>query len=78
MEGRKVAMASVKVVNYSLGYSIPNKQFLFYYTLQGGSGTNQLFPTAEEFMALADMFGNEGPINFDTVGNYFVSAAKQV
>jgi len=29
-------------------------------------------------MALADMFRNEGPINFNTDGNYFVSAAEQV
>jgi hypothetical protein len=53
------------------------EQFYFYYTLQGESVTHQFFPTPDEFRALADMFRNEGPINFNTVGKYFVSAAEQ-
>jgi hypothetical protein len=71
-------MAWLKVVNYMLGYSVVNKQFYFYYTLQGETVTHQIFPSPEEFIALADMFRNEGPINFNTVGKYFVSAAEQV
>ena len=71
-------MAWVRVENYWLGYSLPKKQFYFYYKLQGESGMHQLFPTSEEFSALADMFRNEGPINFNTDGKYFVTAAEQI
>jgi hypothetical protein len=71
-------MAWKRVANYNLGYSIPNKQFYFYYTLVGESTTYQIFPSAQEFLALADMFRNEGPMNFNTDGKYFVSAAEQV
>jgi hypothetical protein len=71
-------MAWLKVVNYMLGYSIPKKQFYFYYNLQGESVTHQFLPTPDEFRALSDMFRNEGPINFNTDGNYFISAAEQV
>lgn len=71
-------MAWKRVANYHLGYSIPKKQFYFYYTLVGENLTYQIFPTAEEFVALGDMFRNEGPINFNTDGKYFVSAAEQV
>lgn len=71
-------MAWLRVANYMLGYSVPKKQFYFYYTLQGESVVHQFFPAADEFLALADMFRNEGPINFNTDGKYFVSAAEQV
>ena len=71
-------MAWKRVANYYLGYSIPNKQFYFYYTLENESVVHQFFPSAQEFIALGDMFRNEGPINFNDVGNYFVSAAEQV
>jgi hypothetical protein len=71
-------MAWLRVVNYMVGYSIPRKQFYFYYTLQGESVVHQFFPTPVEFTALADMFRNEGPINFNTDDQYFVSAAEQV
>jgi hypothetical protein len=74
----EVTMAWKRVANYHLGYSIPKKQFYFYYTLVGENATYQLFPSPQEFMALADMFRNEGPINFNTDGKYFVSAAEQV
>ena len=71
-------MAWKRVINYHLGYSIPKKQFYFYYRLDGESVTYQIFPGVEEFIALGDMFRNEGPINFNTEGKYFVSAAEQV
>jgi len=64
------------VANYNLGYSIPTKQFLFYYTLAGDNQVHQLFPSAEEFIALADMFRNNSPISFNTDGQYFVSKAS--
>lgn len=64
------------VSSYNLGYSIPNKQFLFYYALSGSNQVNELFLSAEEFDALADMFRNNGPISFNTDGQYFVSKAS--
>lgn len=71
-------MAWIKVTNYMLGYSVAKREFYFYYTLKGDSAAYQIFPTANEFVALADMFRNEGPITFNTDGQYFVSAAEQV
>jgi hypothetical protein len=71
-------MAWKRVANYNLGYSIPNNQFYFYYTLEGEGVVYQIFPTPQEFIALGDMFRNEGPINFNTDGRYFVSAAEEV
>ena len=71
-------MAWKRVANYALGYSIPKKQFYFYYWLVGDNAAYQIFPSSQEFLALADMFRNEGPINFNTNGNYFASASEQV
>jgi hypothetical protein len=67
-----------RVESYSLGYSIPQKQFHFDYALAGESSVNQIFLTPQEFMALADMFRNEGPIDFNIDGQFFVSSAKQI
>ena len=71
-------MAWKRVDKYWLGYSIPKKSFYFYYMLQGGGSVHQFFPSPEEFIALADMFRNEGPINFNTNGKYFVTAAEEI
>jgi hypothetical protein len=71
-------MAWKRVANYNLGYSIANKQFYFYYRLDGENVSYQLFPSPQEFLALADMFRNEGPINFNTDGRYFLTGAEQV
>ena len=71
-------MAWQRVENYWLGYSVPNKQFYFYYRLQGDGTVYQLFPTPDYFHALADMFRNEGPINYNTTGKYFVTAAEEI
>jgi hypothetical protein len=71
-------MAWLRVNDYMLGYSIPKKQFYFYYELQGEAVVHQFFPAPDEFLALADMFRNEGPMNFNTDGQYFVSSAEQV
>jgi hypothetical protein len=71
-------MAWLKVENYWLGYSLPKKQFYFYYKLQTENLVHQFFPTPEEFSALADMFRNEGPIMLNTDGMYFVTAAEQI
>jgi len=67
-----------RVEIYSLGYSVPQKQFSFYYGLVGESSVNQIFLNPQEFIALADMFRNEAPIDFNTDGQYFVSSAKQI
>lgn len=71
-------MAWVTVTNYWLGYSIPKKQFYFYYQVVGDPTIHQLFPTPEEFVGLADMFRNEGPISFNTDSQYFTTAAEPV
>jgi hypothetical protein len=46
--------------------------------LRGENVTYQIFPSPQEFLALSDMFRNEGPISFNTDGKYFVSAAEQI
>ncbi len=66
------------VDKYYLGYNVAGKQFYFYYHLQGETVVNQFFPTPQEFIALADMFRNEGPISFNTDGNYFVTSPEAV
>jgi len=71
-------MAWKRVQNYMLGYNIPKNVFYFYYSLAGETTIYQIFPSAQDFLALADMFRNERPINFNTDGKYFVSAAEQV
>jgi hypothetical protein len=71
-------MAWKVVDNYYLGYNISSKQFLFYYHFQGEAAVQQIFPSATEFVALADMFRNEGPIYFNTDVNYFVTSPEAV
>jgi hypothetical protein len=71
-------MAWKLVDHYNLGYSITKKQFYFYYALQGEGVVHQFFPSPEEFVGLADMFRNEGPISFNTDGKYFVTAAEGI
>jgi len=71
-------MAWKRVASYNLGYSIPNKQFYFWYRLDGENVSYQFFPSAADAMALADMFRNEGPMNFNDVGRYFVTAAEEI
>lgn len=71
-------MAWKSVENYSLGYSIPKKQFYIYYKLVGDAVSHQFFPSPQEFVGLSDMFRNEGPISFNTDGSYFITGAEQV
>src|SRR4029453_1288429 len=75
---KEITMAWKRVENYWLGYSLPKKQFYFYYKLADESSVQQIFPGPRELLALADMFRNEGPINFNTDGQYFVSAAEEI
>jgi hypothetical protein len=69
-------MLFVNVLTYSFGYTIPTKQFIFNYTLDGESVAHQIFITAEESVALADMFQNHGPISFNTAASSFASAFR--
>jgi hypothetical protein len=71
-------MAWIRVDRYNLGYNVLDRQFYFYYGLEGEQEPRQLFLSPEEFMALAHMFRNEGPVIFDPDGNYFVTAAEPV
>jgi hypothetical protein len=71
-------MAWSTVSNYRLGYSVVSKQFLFYFELENESSVRQLFVSAEELLALADMFRNEGPVSYNSDGNYFVTGAEPV
>ena len=71
-------MAWSKVSCYSLGFNIADKQFYFYYSLEGDSSVHQIFVNAAQFSALADMFRNEGPISFNSQGHYFVTDSEHV
>lgn len=71
-------MAWKKVEKYYLGYGITKRSFYFYYKLHGENTVHQFFPTPEEFIGLSDMFRNEGPISFNTDGNYFVTASEEI
>jgi len=71
-------MAWKIVENYILGYSLSKKQFYFYYKIKNENRVHQIFPSPEEFVALADMFRNEGPIHYNTTGNYFVTATEEI
>jgi hypothetical protein len=71
-------MAWSTVTSYSLGFSIVDKQFFFYFQLENDPSVTQIFVSAQELLALADMFRNEGPVNFNSDGNYFVTGAEPV
>ena len=71
-------MAWYNVVSYNLGFSIADRQFLFYFSLNDAPTVQQIDVTPEQFVALADMFRNEGPVSFNSDGNYFVTASENV
>ena len=52
-----------KVEGYILSFKKNSKEFLFWYQVDGIQNCIHVSP--QEFMALADMFRNEGPIYFD-------------
>jgi hypothetical protein len=66
-------MPWVRVVNYSLGFSVAKKQFFLYYTLQGANATTQIFLSPTQFSALSDLFRNGDVVNYNTDGNYFAT-----
>ncbi|SEK62761.1 hypothetical protein [Nitrosovibrio tenuis] len=71
-------MAWKTVERYSLGYNVQLKQFYFYYELEGDSTAHQLTLSAGDFLALSDMFRYEGPISFNTEGQYFATRPAPV
>ena len=71
-------MAWKKVESYRLGYSLRRKAFLFYYQLEGETSMRQLNPKPAEYVGLADLFRNGGPISYNTVGEYFVTAGEAI
>ncbi len=71
-------MAWSKVKWYSLGFNIVDKQCYFYYGLEGENVAHQMFVSASEMSALADMFRNEGPVSYNSDGHYFVTAQEKV
>jgi len=71
-------MAWKTVANYALGYNIVTGVFYLYYQFEGETTTQQIFPSPEAFLALADMFRNEGPVHFNSDVNYFVTAPEVV
>jgi hypothetical protein len=71
-------MAWITVSWYSLGFNIIDKQFYFYYGLEGDNSAYQIFITAPEMSALADMFRNEGPVTYNSDGHYFVTSQENI
>jgi hypothetical protein len=71
-------MAWITVSWYSLGFNIVDKQCYFYYGLEGDDSAYQIFITAPEMSALADMFRNEGPVTYNSDGHYFVTGQENI
>jgi hypothetical protein len=71
-------MAWTTVENYGLGFSIVSRQFLFYWQLKDDPTSYQIFVSAAELSALADIFRNESPVSFNSDGNYFVAGHEPV
>jgi hypothetical protein len=67
-----------KADTYNLGYSIVNRQFIFYFHLENENVAHSINVSAPEMTALSDMFRNEGPMFFNTDGNYFATATELV
>ncbi|WP_448624111.1 hypothetical protein [Geodermatophilus sp. URMC 64] len=71
-------MAWQKVSWYSLGFNIVDKQCYFYFGLEGDPSARQIFVSAAELSVLADMFRNEGPVSYNSEGNYFVTDQEKI
>lgn len=70
-------MAWKKVESYSFGFSVADKKFWMYYTLQGSGGSaTQVFLSATQFSALAHAFGAASGINYETTGKYFTTEPR--
>lgn len=71
-------MSWSKVTKYNLGFNIVDKQFYFYYALEGENVVHQIFLDAAQFAAVSDMFRNEGPVSYNSDGHYFVTDPEGV
>ncbi len=58
-----------RVISYGLGYRLEERQFFFSWQGEGDVVTH-VAVAPEEFLALADMFRNEGPIIFNADAGY--------
>ena len=71
-------MAWMTVDKYYLGFNVANRQFMFYYHLTGEANTYSFNVSPAEMTAISDMFRNEGPMFYNTTGNYFVTNPELV
>lgn len=73
-------MPTTNVTWYSLGFNIVDKQGYLYYGLEGDNSAHQIFVTAQELTALAQMFRDGGQVVFnDNNGQfYFVTERHDV
>ncbi len=66
-------MAWTKVAWHSLGFNIVDKQCCFYYGLEGDNNAHEVYVTAPQLSALAEMFRDQGPVAYDADGHCFVT-----
>ena len=73
-------MPTKNVTWYSLGFNIVDKQGYLYYGLEGDSSAQQVFVTAQELTALAQMFRDGGQVVFNDNGGqfYFVTERQDI
>jgi hypothetical protein len=71
-------MAWRKVEKYSLGYSIPSKEFRLSYRFAGEGALHRPSLTSSEFIALADMFRNGGRILFDPNEEHLFTEEREI
>ena len=73
-------MPTTNVTWYSLGFNIVDKQGYLYYGLEGDSSAQQVFLTAQELTALAQMFRDGGQVVFNKNGGqvYFVTERRDI
>ena len=69
-------MAWKKVESYSYGFKPSDKKYWLYFTLEGESTTTQVFLTATQFTAVAQLFNSSTSVSYETVGNYFSSSVR--
>lgn len=73
-------MSTTNVTWYSLGFNIVDKQGYLYYGLEGDNSAHQIFVTAQELTALAQMFRHGGQVVFNDNGGqfYFVTERRDI
>ena len=69
-------MAWKKVESYSFGFKPSDKKYWLYYTLQGSSSTTQIFLSATQFTALAEMFNSSTGVNYEISAGYFSTVPR--